>query len=186
MALRNTHAEFGSLAKWLHWLVAIGIGVLLWLGLQQAGMEQGPEKLEIRATHASIALLVFTLMSLRLVWRLVNEVPAHPYGAPGWQKLAARIVHWGIYVAVFVQLCSGPITVATGGKPVPFFGLFSIPLPVAESEDNHHFWEEIHEFAWKIVAALLVVHILAALYNHFVVKNDVLRRMTVGDINRID
>ena len=28
--------------------------------------------------------------------------------------------------------------------------------------------------------ALLVVHAVAALYHHFVAKNDVLRRMTVG------
>lgn len=59
-------------------------------------------------------------------------------------------------------------------------GLFSILLPVAESRDSHEFWEEIHEFAWKIVAALIVVHILGAIYNHFIAKNDVLRRMTLG------
>jgi cytochrome b561 len=28
--------------------------------------------------------------------------------------------------------------------------------------------------------ALLVVHVVAALYHHFVAKNDVLRRMTLG------
>jgi len=89
-------------------------------------------------------------------------------------------VHWGLYVAVFVQLISGGMTVATGGKALPFFGLFSIPLPVAENHDNHEFWEEIHEFAWKIVAVLLVVHVLGAIYNHFIAKNDVVRRMTIG------
>jgi cytochrome b561 len=44
----------------------------------------------------------------------------------------------------------------------------------------HHLYEEIHEFTWKIVAALLIAHILGALYNHFILKNDVLRRVTVG------
>jgi len=63
---------------------------------------------------------------------------------------------------------------------LPVFGLFSIPLPVAEDHDAHEFWEEVHEFVWKPLAALVVLHILGALYNHFVVKNDVLRRMTHG------
>ena len=58
MVLRNSDTEFGSLAKWLHWLVAIGIFVLIWLGLMQADMERGPERLEIRVVHGSIALLV--------------------------------------------------------------------------------------------------------------------------------
>jgi len=180
MGMRNTPSEFGSMAKWLHWLITIGIFVLIYMGLEQAGMERGLAKSELRALHGSVALIVLLLMTIRLVWCWMSKVPAHPEGMAAWQKFSARLVHWSIYLAVFVQLLSGPMTVATGGRPVPFFNLFSISLPVAENEDSHHFYEEIHEFAWKIVAALLVVHILGALYNHFVLKNDVVRRMTVG------
>ena len=180
MSLRNTSREFGSLAKWLHWLITIGIFVLIYLGLEQSGMEGGPDKHAVRDLHGSIALVVFVLMTIRLAWRFMNEVPAHPLNMPAWQRVSATFVHWGIYIAVFVQLISGPITVATGGRPIPFFNLISISLPVAENEDNHHFWEEVHEFAWKIVALLLILHVLGALYNHFIAKNDVLRRMTVG------
>lgn len=180
MALRNTTDEFGSMAKALHWLVVIGIFALIYLGLQQADMERGDAKSQIRFIHGSIALAVFALMSIRIVWRFMNDVPRHPDGMAAWQKVSASVVHWGLYVAVFVQLISGGMTVATGGKALPFFGLFSIPLPVAEDHDNHEFWEEIHEFAWKIVAALIIVHVLGALYNHFIAKNDVVRRMTLG------
>ena len=180
MALRNSRLEFGSLAKWLHWLVAIGIVVLLYLGLEQSGMERGPDKQALRDLHGSIALLVLLLMTVRIIWRFMNEVPAHPENTPVWQRVSAPLVHWGIYIAVFVQLISGPITVATGGRAILFFNLFSFSLPVEKNEDKHHFWEGIHEFAWKIVAALLILHVLAALYNHFVAKNNVLRRMTIG------
>ena len=180
--LKNTMHEYGSAAKWLHWLIVIGIVVLLWLGLEQAGMERGPDKTALRETHGSIAVLVFALMAFRLVWRLVSEIPADPPGTPGWQRVSARLVHWAIYLAVFVQLVSGPMTFATAGRPVPFFGLFSIPLPVAQSQGAHEFWEETHETTWKVLAALLVVHVLAALYHHFVRKDDVLRRMTIGAV----
>jgi cytochrome b561 len=180
MGLRNTTTEFGALAKALHWLVTIGLFTLLYLGLEQSGMERGPEKSEVRFIHASIAMGVFALMTIRIIWRLINEVPAHPDGTAAWQRLSATVVHWGLYLAVFVQLISGGMTVATGGRALPFFGIFSIPLPVDKDEDNHHFWEEIHEFAWRIVAVLIVIHILGAIYNHFISRNDVVRRMTVG------
>lgn len=180
MTLKNTTEEYGTLARSLHWLIAIGIFVLIYLGLEQSGMERGPEKQAVRDLHGSIALVVFALMTIRLVWRFMNEAPAHPGDMPGWQRASATLVHWGIYVAVFVQLISGPVTVATGGRAIAFFGLFSITLPIDENRDSHHLWEEVHEFTWKILALLLIVHILAALYNHFVAKNDVLRRMTVG------
>ena len=180
MAIRSTTAEFGSLAKGLHWLVAIGLFMLLYLGLEQAGMERGDEKSKIRFIHASIAMGVFALMTIRIIWRVISEVPAHPDGTAAWQRFSATLVHWGLYAAVFAQLVSGGMTVATGGKALPFFGIFSIPLPVRENEDKHHFWEEIHEFAWKIVAVLIAIHVLGAVYNHFIAKNDVVRRMTVG------
>lgn len=180
MALRNTTMEFGSLAKSLHWLVATGLFVLVYLGLEQAGLERGDEKSNIRFIHASIALAVFFLMTIRIVWRFMNDGPAHPDGMPSWQRLGASVVHWGLYMAVFAQLASGAMTVATGGRALPFFGLFSISLPVDENRDNHEFWEETHEFAWKIVAVLVIVHVLGAIYNHFIAKNDVMRRMTVG------
>jgi len=180
MGMRNTTIEYGSLAKALHWLVAIGLFVLLYLGLQQADMDSGDERSRIRFIHASIATAVLALMTIRIIWRWMNEVPAHPASMPAWQGAVANIVHWGLYIAVFAQLLSGAGTIGTAGRALPFFGLFSIPLPFAEDRDAHEFWEEVHEFTWKIVAALIVVHILAALYNHFVARNDVLRRMTSG------
>ncbi len=142
-------------------------------------MERGAEKSALRATHASWALLVLTLMTIRVVWRMVNETPLHPQGTPAWQRISATAVHWAIYVVVFLQLTAGAMTFSTNGNGLPFFGL-RIPVPIAEDHDAHEFWEEIHEFTWKPLAALLVLHFLAALYNHFIVKNDVLRRMTIG------
>lgn len=180
MALRNTQTEFGTLAKALHWLVTIGLFVLIYLGLDQSGMESGPERDQIRFVHASIALVVLCLMTIRIVWRSLNEVPGHPDGMAAWQRLSATAVHWGLYVAVFVQLTAGAMIVATAGKGLPFFGLFSIPLPVVENHDNHEWWEEVHEFVWIPIAVLITIHILGALHNHFIAKNDVLRRMTFG------
>lgn len=180
MGLKNTTAEYGTLAKALHWLVAIGLIALIYLGIEQSGMPRGDEKSYIRFIHGSIATIVLALMTVRIIWRFMSETPAHPGGMPGWQKLSSSIVHWGLYIAVFVQLTAGAFVVGTGGRGLPVFGLFTIPLPIAENRENHEWWEGIHEFVWKPLLVLLVIHVLGALYNHFIVKNDVVRRMTVG------
>ena len=180
MGLKNATTEYGLLAKALHWLVAIGLFALIYLGLEQAGMERGDEKNQIRFIHASIAAITLLLMTIRIVWRFLNEVPALPDGMPGWQRIISAVVHWGLYISVFAQIIAGAIVNGTGGKGIPVFGLFTIPVPVAEDRDAHVWWEGVHGFVWKLVAALLVVHILGALYNHFIAKNDVVRRMTIG------
>ena len=180
MELRNTTIEWGTLAKVLHWLIAVAILGLVLAGLQQSGMERGPEKAQIRMLHSSTGLLVLGLMTLRIVWRWMNETPLHEAGFAAWQKLAATVAHWGLYITVFVQLISGVLLTATAGSGLPFFGLFKIHLGFERDNDAHHFWEEIHELSWQVIAALVGVHVVGALYNHFVLKNDVLRRMTSG------
>ena len=184
MGLKNSSAEYGSLAKALHWLIAIGLFALIYLGLEQAGMERGDEKSRVRFIHASIATITLVLMTIRIVWRFMNEVPRHPEGMAPLQRMISSVVHWGLYVTVFAQLIAGAMIVGTGGKGLPVFGLFTIPLPVAENHDAHEWWEGVHEFVWKPLALLLILHVLGALYNHFIAKNDVLRRMTSGVIKR--
>ena len=96
------------------------------------------------------------------------------------QRLLSTLVHWGLYITVFAQLLGGAMMSGTAGRGLPLFGLISIPLPIAKDESGHEFWEEFHETAWIPVAVLIGVHILGSLYNHFGLKNDVLRRMTHG------
>lgn len=177
MEIRNTATTWGGPAKALHWIIAIGVFILIYLGLEQAGMGPGDEKSEIRFIHASIATVLLILMTIRVVWRFMNSTPAHPDAMPVWQRMMASLVHWGLYITVFGQLIAGAMMSGTAGRGLPLFNRVSIPLPIAKSEEGHEFWEEVHEFAWKPLAAIIAIHILAALYNHFVLKNDVLKRM---------
>ena len=180
MGLKNSSKHYGTVAKFLHWLVAAGIFILLYLGIEQSDMERGDAKTYLRFIHASVATVVLMLMTVRIIWRFISPPPGHPDGMPGWKKTTAFVVHWGLYACVFVQLTAGAMVIATAGRGLPMFGFFSIPLPVEENHDKHEWWEGIHEFMWRPLAALITLHVLAALYNHFIVKNDVLRRMTIG------
>ena len=180
MELKNTNTEYGTVSKALHWLIAIALFALIYLGLEQAGMDKGDERSRIRFIHASIASITLMLMTIRIIWRFMNTVPADPDGMPVWQRTMSSIVHWGLYITVFAQLFAGAMMNGTGGRGLPVFGLFTIPLGIAENHDAHEWWEEVHEVLWIPVAVLLGVHILGALYNHFIVKNDIVRRMTVG------
>jgi cytochrome b561 len=180
VGLKNTRAEYGSLAKMLHWVVAAGLLAIIYLGLEQAGMESGDERSGLRFIHASIATITLILMTVRIAWRFLNEVPQSPDGMPAWERAIASLVHWGLYITVFAHLIVGALMNGTAGRGLPVFGLFTIPVPVAENRDAHEWWEEVHEVVWIPIAVLVSIHILAALYNHFIAKNDVLRRMTVG------
>lgn len=178
MALRNTTDTYGAFAKLLHWLIALMIVGMVIAGLTFTSMERGDARSQISMLHKSMGLLVLLLMSVRLLWRFTNVTPADPPGTPRWQNVAARLTHWALYAAVFFQLTVG-ILVA-GQRPIPFFGLFEFGPLLVENEAQHDLFEELHEAGWIVIALLTLLHVLAALYHHFVKKDDVLRRMTRG------
>jgi len=178
MTLRNTSAGFGWLAKSLHWLIALLLLGLVIAGLTFSGMERGPDRTELASLHKSVALLTLLLMTIRLVWKFLNPRPEHPPGLPAWQRASAPIAHGLLYLAVYFQITVG-ILVA-GQQPISFFGLFEFGPILEQNREQHEFFEELHEVGWIVLAVLVGIHVLAALYHHIVLKNDVLKRMTTG------
>lgn len=178
MGARNTAEAYGSIARILHWTIALLLIGLVYMGLTFTGMERGPERSELAALHKSFALLTLLLLTVRLVWKFMNPSPAHPAGVPGWQNLAATLTHRGLYLFVYVQLTIGVLV--AGQRPISFFGLFEFGPLLEQNREQHEMFEEWHGVGWQIIAVLVGLHVLAALYHHFVLKNDVLKRMTTG------
>jgi cytochrome b561 len=166
------------MAKLLHWVSALLLVGLVIAGLIIAGMERGPEKKELEGIHISVGLVLLALMTLRLVWKLRNPAPADPVDVPGWQNTTAFLTHWGLYAAIYFQITVGIL--GEGQRPIAFFGLFEFGPLLEPNEARHELFEELHETGWIVIAVLTGVHVLAALYHHFIRKDNVLRRMTTG------
>ena len=53
-----------------------------------------------------------------------------------------------------------------------------LPALLAENEDLAHQLEDLHKLLANIFYFLIGFHVLAALYHHFIRKDDTLKRMT--------
>lgn len=180
MAAKNDADHYGWTARALHWIVFAIIATMLVLGLYFGELERGDRKSLLILIHASFGVTLIVLMVSRLIWRLSNVRPLNPPDAPAWTTPAAAWVHRGLYVAIFAQMTIGVFILATVDRPLPFFGLFEILVPAPYDRDLHEQLEAFHKLGWKIIAALVVVHVLAALWHHFVHRDFVLRRMLTG------
>ena len=81
---------------------------------------------------------------------------------------------------LFVQIFNGMARFATAGYKVPFFGLFEVGFPMQKDEAMNELIGDLHGIFPIVILVLLGIHILAALYHHFWLKDDTLRRMTTG------
>jgi cytochrome b561 len=176
MPLRNTTEAYGSLAKFLHWAIVLLIVPQYFLAEAAEELPDGLEKLELINGHKSLGMLVLLLTLARIGWKLMNRGLPAPIGEP-WQRKAAAAGHGLLYLLVLAQPLSGWAMSSSANYPVTLFGWFQFPALVAENHDLHEALEEVHEALFFVMLAVAVLHMLAAVYHHVVLKDGVLRRM---------
>lgn len=159
-----------------HWLLA-GIAVLLiWSGYEFMLLPRGPEKGAALATHLAVSWIAIPIVFLRVIWRLANPLPALTTG-PMWQRRAARIAHWSLLLLIVSLAVTGYLAITSGRRPVDVFGLFVAPAIFGVNPTLHSLSEDIHTWLSHLFAAVLVMHILAALKRSIIDRDGTLRRM---------
>jgi cytochrome b561 len=94
-----------------------------------------------------------------------------------WQRVIERLMHFLLYAGLIIMPLAGLVGAVAGGRP-PHLGNFNIVLPIAQSKALAEFaFESIHNPLAIILIILISIHILAALFHHFIKRDDVLRRM---------
>ncbi len=177
MPLRNTVENYGSLAKFLHWTIVVLIIVQYVLAETADELPDGLEKLQVLTRHKSFGVLVLGLALVRIAWKLLNRGLPAPVG-DGWMKKAAAAGHGLLYLLILAVPISGWAMSSAANYPVTFFGWFQLPALVAKNHDLHEILEETHEALFWVLAVVAIGHALAALYHHFLLKDDVLKRMS--------
>jgi cytochrome b561 len=139
-----------------------------------------PATIELYNLHKSLGLLALLLAVLRIAWRLSHPAPAIPADHPRWEKAAATASHHLLYLLLFLQPLSGLLIAFASKYPTTIFGLFNLPSPIDPSEALGDIAGAIHWWGQWAMAALVAVHVLAALRHHFILRNDILKRMLPG------
>ncbi len=167
---------YTRVAKCLHWAMALLIIALLIVGHVMGALPKGEWRSGFYDIHKAVGVVVFALLIGRLVWRLIKGAPQLPAAMGRLERLAAQGGHVLLYILMAAMPLSGFAMSQTGGHPVAMAGL-ALPVVFAKDEALSKLFQNIHgTLGWGLVV-LLLVHVGAALRHHFVLKDDVLRRM---------
>ncbi|QSA97577.1 cytochrome b [Methylococcus sp. EFPC2] len=171
--------HYTATAKWLHWIIAVLIIFLLILGFYMSGLPRGPDKTALVQLHKSVGIIVLTLATVRVGWRLRHKPPALPASMSWFLKKATHSIHWTLYLLMFLQPLSGWVMSSARGFPVSIAGIIPLPSLVEKDEALAEILKERHEFLGWALVLLIIGHVVAALKHHFVDKDDVLLRMAI-------
>jgi cytochrome b561 len=157
----------------LHWLVAGTIAFMWLLARLNMFLPKGPLRLSLWSIHVLVGFCLAGLIAARIGWRLTrgDRLPASEHGL---RHLLAVTIHYALYLLMLTVVLLG-LAHVSGFK---LFGV--IGLPTFWAKPINHDIGEWHGLMANIIAAVAVVHALAALYHHYVVRDGVLRRMLPG------
>lgn len=158
-----------------HWAIAVAIIVNLAIGIGHDAMPRG---WGVMPFHKALGITILVLSVARLAWRLTHRPPPLPATAPTWERTLAAATHWTLYALTIAVPLTGWMMSSGGNPPRPlsWFGLFPIPhLPVDKASAG--FGGEAHEVLGYALAALVVLHVLAALRHHLILRDATLVRM---------
>ena len=175
--LRNTRTRWGALSQLLHWLMAALIGVQIGLGLTGADLPLGMSKLATLARHKSLGLTILALAIIRLAWRALNPTPAPPAALKAYERRLARATHAALYVLLIALPMTGWIMSSARGFPVSWFNLVQLPNLVTPSPPLYHAMVLTHGVLASALGLILILHVAAAIRHHFVLRDEILRRM---------
>ncbi len=178
MQIKNTEQVYGLVSKAIHWLMAFGLIGLLAVGWYMEDMPNSPEKFQVYGLHKSFGALMLALVIFRIVWRFINKQPVAPLGLPKFVAFLAAAGHGLLYALMFAMPLLGWAMSSAHGFSVSVFGLFTLPNLVEKSREMAETYGSLHGLGADLLFVVVVLHVLAALYHHFIRKDDVLKRMT--------
>jgi cytochrome b561 len=162
----------------LHWGLALLITAALALGALGLAKipNTSPMKLEALRSHMTGGIIILALMLARLAVRMRS---AHPPPARVGHRLLDRLAwasHRLFYVTVIAMAGSGIImALQTGLFDTVFAGRGQIPAD---------FWifpiRSVHYVLSRLLMALILLHVAAALYHAVILRDGLLKRIFVG------
>lgn len=174
--IENNH-RYTITAISLHWLMAILLIGLFAVGIYMHELPLSPWKLQIYSWHKWAGITAFILVLIRLLWRFTHRPPTLPITMPASAKLAAHTGHALLYLLIIAIPVTGWLMSSAKGVQTVYFGMIPIPDLLAKNKELGKLLQAVHAWLNYMLAAIVVIHVGAALKHHWIDKDNVLTRM---------
>ncbi|HRI18112.1 MAG TPA: cytochrome b [Burkholderiaceae bacterium] len=177
MQLRDNDRRFGTATRAMHWAgVAVVFAAIALIEVKDWFPKGSALREGLKSAHFQLGAIALVLTLARMLWRLRQTLPAIHPEPPAWQDLAGRALHVLFYVLLVALPLSGIATLQARGDEVVLLGMV-MPAPLAADPVRREALKEVHEFLGNAMMLLIGLHVAAALYHHWVRRDDTLRRM---------
>jgi cytochrome b561 len=174
--MRTERDAFSGLQQVLHWLMAIMVLAMLFIGVSMVSTLQ-PRFLTLISIHKplGIAILLLAVLRFGVRWRL--GAPPLPGDLPRIQALAANLSHVSLYVLLIVMPLVGWGMLSAGGYPVRLYGSLHLPEILPHDDQLYAILRTTHAVLAYTFFAIILLHVTAALFHALIRRDGVFRAM---------
>ena len=174
MSILNNKTKYGLLSKLFHWLTAAGLIVQIPLGFYLVDLDFDQSRVDIENYHILFGLIVFYATLIRLIFKLLTPTPDFKGSAFLGQKFIAKLNHLLLYLTLLTVTISGILKKLFNGESLfVFFKKINLTYNYELSEQFY----SIHILANYALIGLITLHILAALFHKFFLRENILKRI---------
>jgi cytochrome b561 len=182
--MRTGRDAFSGMQRVLHWLMAIMVLAMLFIGVSMVSTLQ-PRFLTLISIHKPLGIAILALAMLRLGVRLRLGAPPLPDDLPWAQALAAKPSHFLLYALLIAMPLVGWGMLSAGGYPIALYGSLHLPAILPHDDQLHAILRTTHTVLAYIFFATILLHVAAALFHALIRRDGVFRAMAViGPPNR--
>lgn len=170
--LRTSRYDRRTIA--LHWLTAALVISLWMLGQTIDWFPKGSPRAIARSSHIALGVGLAFVLIRRIWWRLADGVRMVPAASSALDRIAT-LTHKLLYLLLVGTVLLGIANAWVRGDTL--FMLLKIPAFDPGNTALRASVEELHAWSANILLIVTGLHAAAALLHHFVLKDDILRRM---------
>lgn len=171
--MKDSAQRYGGISRLFHWLMAAIVLFQFLKFFDRIDDGEHAVGLFIKPLHGSIGAVFLVLVALRLLWVAAqSQRPAYQGALAGMAKLGHRLLYLFMVLLPVTGLSRG----LGRGNGIKVFG-----QQIVQGSGERTEWlvtlGSLHSTVAWTLAVLVAGHIAMALYHHFIVKDDTLRRM---------
>ena len=174
-----TRETFSPLQRVLHWLMAIMVLAMLFIGVTMVSTVK-PRFLTLIAIHKPLGIAILVLVVLRLGVRLSRGAPPLPGDLPPIQVVAAKLSHIVLYALLIAMPLIGWGMLSAGGYPIVLAGSLHLPAILPANDHVYAVLRRAHTVLAYLLFATILLHVGAALFHALIRRDGVFRAMAGG------
>lgn len=170
--------KYDPTSKMFHWLVFLLVALEFLIALVMPEMHGETRVSTLTDLHFSFGLLIIGVIMLRGIWAIIHLRPfvTSKSDAEMHTEPLASAMHYALYISLITMPMLGWAWASSRSLAVTFFGLYSFSPLIIPGVTAPQLGA-MHSLLGVIIVLLVLMHVFAALYHHYIAHDETLIRM---------